>query len=301
MLIFIIWISPILIVIALFINLTRIFIGLLSSSFAIIWLFIELNLISFISLMLINNTRMKKNSLIKYFCFQAVSSSLILVFFNLTIETALLMTIFIKIAIAPFHLWLITIIEDCNLFIIFWLSTVQKIIPLNMLSLVNFFLSHLIFISISILYATLFILIQTKLKKILVSSSVYRANWIVATFMVNSILAWAFFFTYSCVLGLIFLIRSKYRLGTNSRSSQFKSLNIRFHIIYLIWALAGIPPSPLFFIKLLAIIALINKIFFFISFMLLLSAIIRVYMYTNSFVSHSMLSSRAYVLQKFVW
>ena len=122
-----------------------------------IWIIIEINLISFIPIIIIIN-KFNKNSIIKYFLIQAFSSSIfilssiyyfnkfILIDYKLNILIYLInLTILIKLGISPFHSWYVNIINNLEWINCIILSTWQKLIPLIILNYI--FINYLLIIS----------------------------------------------------------------------------------------------------------------------------------------------------------
>ena len=72
-------ISPFLIIIAFFINLSTLVIACLSSSLVFIWLCIEISVLRFILILLSSNLSQDYRITIKYFLFQAIASILFLI------------------------------------------------------------------------------------------------------------------------------------------------------------------------------------------------------------------------------
>lgn len=92
----------------------------LSSSMIIIWFIIELNLISFIGIIMFFPRKTSKALAIKYFSFQ-VNVSVIL-FFIIIVKSqsrfnmGLIINIILiaKVGMAPFHMWFVSIISKVN-------------------------------------------------------------------------------------------------------------------------------------------------------------------------------------------
>lgn len=133
--------------------------------------------------------------------------------------------------------------------------------------------------------------VQAKIIKILIASSVYSTPWVVIRFFCSDNLGWIFFLIY-CITQ-IFLIR----LFLNQSLTPFKSkfLDIisysRISLI-LILILAGFPPRPLFFLKLKILELVLRSFGAFIRFFLLLGARVVIYNYLNMIVSTYMVGPR---------
>ena len=91
----------------------------------------------------------------KYFLIQRIGSiifilsALILSFNYMTIiELLIVISLLIKLGAAPFHGWFVSLAKTININTIFILSTIQKVIPLIILRVINYWASIIIAISI---------------------------------------------------------------------------------------------------------------------------------------------------------
>jgi len=100
------------------------------------WVSLEVNILSFLPIMSSNDLSPFENT-IKYFLVQSLASimfitvTIVRIFkYKYRIERVLILSIVLKLGIAPFHSWFIIIIKITNLHNLFLLSTLQKFIPL---------------------------------------------------------------------------------------------------------------------------------------------------------------------------
>lgn len=268
----------------LWIIIITILISISSNSWFIYWLSIEINLIRFIPI--INNYKIKNcNSIIIYFIIQSFSSSLFFISrFQFNLRNSLIfliiinITILIKLAIIPFHFWIIRIRESLNFDALFLILSIQKIIPLFILS--NFFFNKIIILIIISTLARSILALNLKLfKKLLILSSISHQGWIISLifFKIN------FWITYIIIYSIIIfsIIKSckkhkVYSIFTifNNKINYNEKINFIIHFI----SLGGIPPFLGFFIKIITIFILI-KFRTFIIIILITSSLINLFFY----------------------
>jgi len=239
-----------------------------SSSF-LIWISLELNILGFLPIISNHGIGSFENT-IKYFLVQSVAS---IIFLSSRIITNFLpeffldvgaLRIFLKLGAAPLHGWFISILKTCSLTILFFLSTIQKILPL--LVCINLWVKHWILTLFSVIT---FILILVSvpgiinINKILGISSVINLIWFLISTQSSYLIFFLFFRIYTTILYCLTTLLSNlmitrfYELGRVS--SIFKML-----LVYLFMSLGGMPPFLGFLGKICILkenIHFINRIF----------------------------------------
>ena len=263
-----------------------IFISLRVNSNFLIWILLELNIIRFLPIISSKEHIEIENS-IKYFLIQRWASVIFLIsffFFNLFINNInyiIIFRIFLKLGVAPFHIWFISILKTRSLFILIILSTIQKIIPLVVLSNISirFDLIYMI-----ILINTIFLLIILSriinLNKILAVSSINNIIWILFRIIFSLKLIFIFIIIYLFLLIGVFILYNLYNLNIFlqiNRINYFDKLIIT--IIFI--SLGGIPPLLGFLIKyvILKFIIIYEKIFFLL--IIIFSSLLVLYIYLS--------------------
>ena len=263
-----------------------IFISLRVNSNFLIWILLELNIIRFLPIISSKEHIEIENS-IKYFLIQRWASVIFLIsffFFNLFINNInyiIIFRIFLKLGVAPFHIWFISILKTRSLFILIILSTIQKIIPLVILSNISirFDLIYMI-----ILINTIFLLIILSriinLNKILAVSSINNIIWILFRIIFSLKLIFIFIIIYLFLLIGVFILYNLYNLNIFlqiNRINYFDKLIIT--IIFI--SLGGIPPLLGFLIKyiILKFIIIYEKIFFLL--IIIFSSLLVLYIYLS--------------------
>ena len=261
---------------------------------------IELNLLRFVGLIWefqdINESSSK--AIIKYFRIQAFSSVLFLlaaIIIRLTntngIFAITIISILVKLAIAPFHLWILSIGTKMNYFLLIWLLIPQKIIPLSIMSNIHFFRNLLLMLRL--IFRTIHSLTQTKIKKIIIISSVFSINWLYFRMNVRANIWLMYFLVYSIGSMSVIMVLSKDLFSNIVVGFLNKTIINQKLIVFLLLLLSGIPPSPIFFIK-IRIIYLASSVRWFISLALILCSMLMIYIYLNSLLYSSLLSNKSY-------
>jgi hypothetical protein len=226
------------------------------SSFYYFWLSIE-----FMALLLIGiSYTIFTNSvsqLIVYFLIQSLSSFLILLSYLTSNTIILTLSLFLKLGMFPFLTWYLNSVSRFPNFI-FWLTgTLHKLPPLLLLLQFNLQLDvYLLWGSLlaTTLVSSLIMLSTGDLRYLLVSSSIGNNSWLLLSEEVNFMVFFSFFFIYS-----FFLFYLLYRLGNLTKpvlSLDISHSNLSTKWWFYLMCLSGLPPFPIFFVKMLVILNL---------------------------------------------
>nr|UQJ73421.1 NADH dehydrogenase subunit 2 [Diamesa sp. 9XL] len=259
------------------------------------WMGLEINLLSFIPLMMNTNNLLSSEASLKYFLTQALASSILLfgvIFFfmlsnwsnpslinytNLLIASSLLL----KSGAAPFHFWFPSVMEGLSWNNSLILMTWQKIAPMIILSYClnnNFFI---IVIVLSIFIGSLGGLNQTSLRKLMAFSSINHLGWMVAG-MMNSENLWMIYFMFYSFLSMaiIFMFNNFKLFNINQMFGLFNSNSIVKFLMFLsLLSLGGLPPFMGFLPKWLIIESLINLNMFFLLTLMVTFTLITLFFY----------------------
>lgn len=229
-----------------------------STSWLGAWIGLEINLLSFIPLIIDSKNLISSEASLKYFLTQALASSVFLfgvilifildalnshqltIYRNLLISSALLL----KRGAAPFHFWFPGVIEGLSwnngLILITW----QKIAPLILLSYcLNFYFLCATTI-LSILIGSLGGLNQTSLRKIIAFSSINHLGWIIAG-IINREILWFRYFLFYCFLtaSIVLLFNNFNMFHINQVFVVFNNNSlIKISIFVSFLSLGGLPP-----------------------------------------------------------
>ena len=227
---------------------SRILLSLSSNSRFIMWISLEMNILGFLPLMSFNGNKILENT-IKYFLIQGISSSVFLIFSILSIlfyrdlfDLVLLISLIVKLGSSPFHMWFISLIGVVSLNTLFILSTIQKLIPLIIISTLNFstvFLYIFVFLnSITIFYSGR---VSKNLNSVLAFSRINNLRWIFVSVATNFSMTIFYFLIYLfLIIGVLIL----FWRPRNCVPTQIVMSRLGYGVISLftIFSLAGLPP-----------------------------------------------------------
>nr|QWC53762.1 NADH dehydrogenase subunit 2 [Chudania hellerina] len=181
-------------------------VSLSSNSFMMMWIGLEISMISFVPFMTLKGLIGSESSM-KYFIVQSVSSSIFMlgimikIMYNMNFELMISISLLIKIGMAPFHSWVLTVIEGLNYFLVFILISTMKIVPLFILSMLNFNLN--LVISLSLIIGSVMGLNQISIRKLMGYSSIFNMGFLVSVIKLNSL--WIMFFIIYSIMVMIIL------------------------------------------------------------------------------------------------
>nr|AZL35816.1 NADH dehydrogenase subunit 2 [Cosmoscarta heros] len=214
------------------------------------WMGLEINLMSFIPLMLNKFNYYSSESMMKYFIIQSMGSMFMLmgiIMMMLKINNQMNMLIMCglmtKLGIAPFHMWVPSVIDGMS-----WLNCTimlswQKVATLMLLSYSINFSFVLMPIIFSLLIGSVGGINQSSLKKILAYSSINNMAWILMA-MKSSMILWINYFSVYVIMiiSLTFMLNN---LNINYMNqcflTSFNSMN-KLLLMVMLFSLGGLPP-----------------------------------------------------------
>nr|YP_009773428.1 NADH dehydrogenase subunit 2 [Chiton albolineatus]QIZ12642.1 NADH dehydrogenase subunit 2 [Chiton albolineatus] len=275
------------------------FFSLSSSHWLGIWLGLELNLMSFIPIMVQYSKVDEVESSIKYFLTQSIASSFLLLS-SLTLfwsegnweimsmstinsSNMILFSLLMKMGAAPFHFWVPSVMSGLSWEINLLLLTWQKVVPLFM---VSFFFSIskevlLILILLSSIIGGIGGLNQVSIRGLMAYSSILHLGWMISASIVNFNVCCLYFILYSFILMSAFFLMM---IQETKNSKQFFNIfmwsnSFRALLLTMILSMGGMPPMLGFFMKWMVLSSLIMTKFYFISFILIMGSMISLYYY----------------------
>nr|YP_009180572.1 NADH dehydrogenase subunit 2 [Calameuta filiformis]ALM04128.1 NADH dehydrogenase subunit 2 [Calameuta filiformis] len=285
-------------------------IAMSSNSWMIIWMMLEINLMSFIPVLMMNMNS-KTNFLFKYFIIQTISSSSFLMsitlmwinynnfdinlnminmnFLNFLISISMIL----KMGLVPFHLWYIEIMMNLSWMNIFLMSTWQKIMPLMIISYFNMNMIIYMTVITSSLISSIQGMYQMNLRKIFTFSSINQTSWLT----INSCMSLYLMIIYMMMYMMIsFNIIYMFNLNNFSYISDMYLMNnysylTKFLLFTNILSLAGLPPFLGFLMKLISIKFLIMNKLFLMSLTLIISSLMTLFFYLRLTYSSMILSN----------
>nr|AMX74183.1 NADH dehydrogenase subunit 2 [Ornithodoros zumpti] len=255
-----------------------------SSMFAL-WIIMEINMLAFIPIINTKNLP-STNSIILYFIVQSLASSFFILSMTFSKSFSLfdpnilfIIPMMIKLGAAPFHSWFPQMSEGLTYFSLFLLTSVQKVIPLFIISL-NSSPTMILFIFLSSVAGTLGGFNQFSVKKILSFSSISHLSWMLSLLINNSFIWIAYLVIYSIIMAFITQFFSCLNMHYFSQSFTNISKSNAIFILILMLSLGGMPPFIGFFMKWMSLkIILLNmKI---IPLILISSSLLNMFFYTR--------------------
>nr|YP_009107541.1 NADH dehydrogenase subunit 2 [Enoplometopus debelius]AIU44738.1 NADH dehydrogenase subunit 2 [Enoplometopus debelius] len=274
-----------------------------SSSWFLAWTGLELNLLSFIPIIIIKNNQYSSEAALKYFLIQALGSSLIifsasttLTFLNFS-PVFMLIALLLKLGAAPFHFWFPQVMEGLNWIQSIILMTIQKLAPMFLISYLTLdhFLTSLMLSSIllSAIIGALMGMNQTLLRKIMAFSSINHMAWMLSAMIISETL-WIMYFVFYSIISisvmLTFQFYQMFHISQISLNNNF-SLTSKMIMMMSLLSLGGLPPFSGFIPKWILIQEMIYSSMQAPLVILLASTLITLYFYLRISISSLMLTS----------
>lgn len=243
----------------------RTIIGLSTTSWVIVWIILEINIICICFLINKDNKENKEKNTPRfiYFIVQAFAS---VVFLRVSqsplrresIAIVILMCLIVKIGVWPAHNWYIKVISHLKIenISLVLLMTWQKILPIVLSTHLTKIYRRIliIFILSRLIIPTLQIKKQISIKSLLALSSVNNNGWLLSCIFLSNPLLLLFLFLYSIRLTIV-LIKIKEEKETKQSNP---ARNWIFYLILLI-NLGGLPPILIFIGKVLVINIMVSQ------------------------------------------
>nr|UAM92202.1 NADH dehydrogenase subunit 2 [Geosesarma penangense] len=278
-------------IIFIFTLLLGIIISISSPSWFGAWVGLELNMMSFIPLIVLKMNSYYSEAALKYFLIQALGSALFIssgflsMSFFFISYILIFFALLLKLASAPFHFWFPQVMEGLNWPQVFLLSTMQKLAPMILLSYLltnNILIKSIIFFSImSAIVGALGGLNLMYLRKIIAFSSINHMSWMMIAISTGDTFWFFYFFIYSFILLSITSMFYNLQVFTFpnlmelNQNKIFHSILISFNFL----SLGGLPPFTGFIPKWMLIQIMVNLNLYIPLFFLLFSALVTLYFY----------------------
>nr|ADD83029.1 NADH dehydrogenase subunit 2 [Habrophlebiodes zijinensis] len=270
-----------------------------SNSWFAAWIGLEINLLSFIPL-LISGSPLSSESALKYFLTQALASSsllltIMILYFLLSFNLMnyfsspdffmlLSLPLFLKAGVAPFHFWFPMIIEGMKWNNSFILLTWQKIAPFILLT---YFINSSLFFITPILFSAYIGAIggfnQTSLRKIMAFSSINHMSLNIIRYINKPISIYNLSPYLHPSHLLVILIFKNFNMNFISQTYSFPnmSFNLKLMIFLNFLSLGGLPPFLGFFPKWMIILSMIYFNMITLIFWMLMMSLLTLYFYSR--------------------
>lgn len=255
-------------------------IAISSSHWLIVWISLEINIISFIPIISSSSWLQESEGAIKYLLFQALGSSLILLGSLFPIlNIIILFGLLTKLGAAPFHFWFPSIIKRIPWPSSALLLTWQKIAPMIVL-ISSFNTNHTLFFfgALRAIVGGLGGLTQTHLRPLLAYSSIGHIGWMVATTPASPLIATITLIIYIFIS--LPVVWCAFITNTQNLIKKGRGYLVLFIMLPCILSLRGLPPFIGFFPKLFALFSFTSPI---IPLCLILGSLLNLGYYLNFF------------------
>uniref|UniRef100_A0AAU6QDE7 NADH-ubiquinone oxidoreductase chain 2 n=1 Tax=Synergus sp. 1 DYB-20230501 TaxID=3136278 RepID=A0AAU6QDE7_9HYME len=288
-------------------------IGLNSVSVFYLWFSIEVNMMSFIPMILYYNNYYNFCS-IKYFLIQSFSSSLMLLlmlnlyYMNIMnfLFFMLILSLFMKLGYFPFHMWYLNILKDLDWMSVMLLMSIQKLLPFYKLwgvfkminfsssnffesfNLNNFYMIILILMSLNIM---MLIYSNNSVKFFMGVSSINHMSWMILLILIDLHMWSCYYMFYIQILTNLILIFNMYNVDNFNYMYMIKSKIFKFLIFFLVLMLMMMPPLIGFFLKMFSIELFMEYKLYFITYLMLNLSVFMSYYYLSLMMSCLLINS----------
>uniref|UniRef100_A0AB39A6E5 NADH:ubiquinone reductase (H(+)-translocating) n=1 Tax=Asplanchna sp. TaxID=3231738 RepID=A0AB39A6E5_9BILA len=220
------------------------------SDFYMFWLFMELCTLLFMGMsytLFINSF----SQLMFFFLVQTIASFNLLVFYIMSFHLLFLGSLFLKVAMFPFMHWYVNVVYRFPNFVLVFVSTLHKLPSMLLFMRFSSFWSPLVILSIclTMLFGAILMHSVIDLRYLVIVSTVISTSWFMLSLLSSGIGLFLIFYTvYSATLLAFFMFLgplSKYLLSLSSYSTPARN-----SMFMLLINMAGLPPMPLFVLKL---------------------------------------------------
>lgn len=272
------------------------FLTLRSSSWFVVWIGLEMNIIGFIPLVGVSGM-VRSESIFKYFLIQVVGSIMLFLVglvgrfhfgygifgYDLFLRGwAIIFIMALRAGARPFHHWFVSVREGLDWVRLRVLITWQKLIPLGLVFESGWSAISVVIIGVfRVVVGGLGGFNEIIIKKLLAYSSISHLGWIIILFMISWWGGIIYFILYVFVtLGVVyyFLGRRFYHIGQLFRSSRTRWMSFGGFCVRL-FSLGGLPPFLGFFPKWLGLILIIRGGYVVVGFIFMVVGLITLYYY----------------------
>nr|AAY86095.1 NADH dehydrogenase subunit 2 [Plethodon hubrichti] len=293
-----------------------------SNHWFLAWMGLELNTLAIIPLLSKTHHPRATEAATKYFLTQSVASALLLfatmlnasytgewtiINMQTPIPTLMLMiALMIKLAVAPFHLWLTDIIQGLNLAACLIVLTWQKLAPMALLIQASPEMNPMLITSLgalSMLVGGWGGLNQSHLRKIMAFSSIAHLGWMIIVVPYLPNLTLLNLLVYLMMTSSIFLMMMTF-LTTNmnkTTSSWMKNLPLFSMMTVILMSLGGLPPMSGFIPKWMILEELIKQNMTSLATLAITSTLLSLFFYLRLSYITSLTTSPSPLNSKLMW
>nr|AMO27008.1 NADH dehydrogenase subunit 2 [Amynthas sp. 3 LZ-2016] len=248
--------------------------ALTSTNWMFLWASMELNLLSFIPILMSSKSNQEIEGSVKYFLAQALGSALLLTasimmwspnsILPMVMPSILMMSILLKLGSAPCHFWYPSVMSSISWISCTILSSWQKLAPLAILL---FFTSQMsktlipLMAGLNALFGGIMGMNQSQLRTIMAYSSIGHLGWMLSFMLLDKpMMSMMYFMIYCSLIIPLFMILNSMNLMTSKQLSKITTISptAQLTISILLISLAGLPPLTGFMPKMLTIMMLVT-------------------------------------------
>nr|DAZ91355.1 TPA_asm: ND2 [Pandorites podoceroides] len=278
-----------------------------ANSWFMVWLGLEINLLSFIPLLTHKKNKYSSESALKYFLTQAFASMLIMICALLALNKnvsyfLLLFAFLLKAGAAPSHQWMPSMVDGLSWNMIILLMTAQKLVPLVLIfylckthSMYNFISVYIVF---SAIIGSIGGLNQYSLRKILTYSSISHMSWMLMSMQSKAWLWCMYFVMYSWVLISLILLLSQANAYNLSHIITLNKSYLSMILALSLMSLGGLPPFTGFVPKLMVVQDMFTNPNMILALPLLIGTFLSLFFYIRVVFTNLLLSSSSVLLYK---
>nr|NP_009251.1 NADH dehydrogenase subunit 2 [Platynereis dumerilii]AAF02688.1 NADH dehydrogenase subunit 2 [Platynereis dumerilii] len=267
-----------------------------SNNWLLLWMGMELNLLSFVPLIASSQLFQETEASVKYFIIQAIGSGVMLMagvmsmsapssaLMKHTTSLMFLLSMVVKLGMAPCHQWLPHVMSSMSWLMCLVLSTWQKVSPLMMLNTItpHNITAYITFIAMaSAIVGGLGGANQSQMRALLAYSSIGHMGWMLMAIQFSSSIFSLYFMTYLIITSSLMLMMfnvSSFNSNFNSNIAQMSYISFAMMMI-MMFSLGGLPPFLGFLPKWMIINTMTAKEMFLILITLITGSLLNLFYY----------------------
>nr|YP_097012.1 NADH dehydrogenase subunit 2 [Oedipina poelzi]AAU20436.1 NADH dehydrogenase subunit 2 [Oedipina poelzi] len=285
------------------------------------WIGLEMNTLAMIPIMSKNHHPRATEAATKYFLTQAMASAVLLfatmtnawytgewtINMQTTMPTIMMTSaLMIKLAVFPFHFWLLDVIQGLDTTTSMILLTWQKLAPMALLIQVNSELNS----TMLILLGTMSIIIggwgglnQPQLRKIMAYSSIAHLGWMMAVITLSTNITLMTLLLYMMMTPSIFLTMNNTSSANINKmaTSWMKNHTLSIMLMTTLMSLGGLPPMSGFMPKWFILEEMVNQNMMITATTMAMSALLSLFFYMRLSYLTSLTTSPSPMNSKFTW
>nr|YP_009654849.1 NADH dehydrogenase subunit 2 [Plautia fimbriata]QCI09417.1 NADH dehydrogenase subunit 2 [Plautia fimbriata] len=267
------------------------------------WMGLELNMMSFIPIIMSKTNKSNSEAAMIYFLTQSISSMLLLTmvfmslmfknpFMTMMMNIIITMSLLIKLGAAPFHKWMPDMLSKMSWNNCMLLMTWQKIAPLTMISNMN---NMSLMMNMSIIWSigigSIGGINQSSLRKMMGYSSINHLGWMLA--INKSMNLWIMYLIIYMILTIMVCkLFNKYKMFFINQISTLNMTNSeKINMFIMMMSMGGLPPFIGFLPKWITIQSMVDNKEFMLMFIMIMFSLVTLLYYirimTSMFLTYS--------------